>query len=570
MRAKFSFFCALLAIGTQAQNFDWAKAASSSKDADGKGLSIGRNNQIYVIGDFTESLKFNSTATATAPATKDATKSGFLASYDAQGNLLWHRNLLNGGNKKELTTDGIAKNSDDELWVTGKFITSATIADKTISATGNKKAFYLAKFDATGKVLWTFAQGTTTAEIEGKRVVVDATGHSYVSGKLKGGAASLGSFALTYSTESSGENGFIAKFSPEGTLLWAKTITDTNAGKSGIDDLKVDANGHIFVVGKFDGELTLGHGTTKSLTSSGSENFLVAKLDADGNCLWAKAAGSASGTNKNTGKSIVLGADGAIYTVGDFDNGISFDDSGDFDYNNPGKNSWLAKWSADGALQWVRPHFSGALSSDEFKIDALVVDGNGELLTVGKFTSTVSVGSLGSMSSAGGKNSFLINYNAGQPLSFKAISGSLDVEAKRLALDNEGKAVVTGSYRSKLNLDGAGELNYEGGTAKNFFITKYQSAMASTLGLAQAQNEAQAQVQVYPNPVLEGLAITWPQALKAQQIKLMDAQGQVLQQYEVQGALSQDINMSVWPKGLYFVNIKDQSGKAYSHKISKK
>ena len=126
---------------------------------------------------------------------------------------------------------------------------------------------------------------------------MDGSGNAYVCGKLKGGSANFGVSPLTYSTTSTGENGFIAKYQPDGSIAWAKTITNTTNGKSGVEDLEVDQSGNMYIAGNFDDVVTLGDGTTTSLTPSGAENFLVAKLDNSGNVVWAFAPGINSGTN---------------------------------------------------------------------------------------------------------------------------------------------------------------------------------------------------------------------------------------------------------------------------------
>jgi len=81
----------------------------------------------------------------------------------------------------------------------------------------------------------------------------------------------------------------IALFAQNEDWIWAKQAGGT------IDDygnsIAVDANGNIYVTGRFYGSSTFG---TTNLTSSGGSDIFVAKLDINGNWLWAKKAGGTS------------------------------------------------------------------------------------------------------------------------------------------------------------------------------------------------------------------------------------------------------------------------------------
>ncbi|MEN6446018.1 MAG: SBBP repeat-containing protein [Candidatus Cloacimonas sp.] len=104
----------------------------------------------------------------------------------------------------------------------------------------------------------------------------------------------------------------IMLFAQKEEWLWAKKA----GGKS--DDygnsIAVDANGNSYVTGTFYGSSATFGSTT--LTGSGYDDIFVAKMDSNGNWLWARQAG---GTLSDLGNSIAVDANGNSYVTGTFD-----------------------------------------------------------------------------------------------------------------------------------------------------------------------------------------------------------------------------------------------------------
>ena len=99
--------------------------------------------------------------------------------------------------------------------------------------------------------------------------------------------ATFGTNVLT----SAGSNSdlFVAKLdSSGGSWHWARSTGGTNQPDSA-NALAVSQQGSVFVAGHFRG--TASFGTNSLVSTSGSQDVFVAKLDLDGNWLWARAAG---------------------------------------------------------------------------------------------------------------------------------------------------------------------------------------------------------------------------------------------------------------------------------------
>lgn len=155
-----------------------------------------------------------------------------------------------------------------------------------------------------------FLGGGGIDDVQG--LVLDAAGNSYVTGRFSD-QATLGSTKLT-------SNGvtdmFVAKLSPEGKVLWARS-----GGGSGLDEptaiARDSASGQLYVVGLFSGQATF---DAQTISSKGSSDLFVAKYDASGVLLWVIGAG---GTGSDTADRVRVSATGGIYIAGEFSDSVT-------------------------------------------------------------------------------------------------------------------------------------------------------------------------------------------------------------------------------------------------------
>ena len=84
---------------------------------------------------------------------------------------------------------------------------------------------------------------------------------------------------------------FVAKYAPDGTLLWARSAggIDTDRGLG----IATDRGGNSYVTGRFLLTATFGAGEANEtvLTAAGDFDVFVAKYASDGALLWARSAG---------------------------------------------------------------------------------------------------------------------------------------------------------------------------------------------------------------------------------------------------------------------------------------
>lgn len=124
---------------------------------------------------------------------------------------------------------------------------------------------------------------------------------------------------------------------------WAKNIGGSQYVKPG--GITKDNSGNIYVVGSFLNSATFGSFT---LTSAGSKDIFIAKMDSLGNWLWAIKAG---GTNLEEALSISIDIQGNIYMAGMYQ--LSTSIGGVTLAVNSSNNLFIAKLNAAGQWQWV-------------------------------------------------------------------------------------------------------------------------------------------------------------------------------------------------------------------------
>jgi hypothetical protein len=197
----------------------------------------------------------------------------------------------------------IVIDSQGNQYVSGRFEYTASFGTHTLTSNGYWDIF-VAKLDPSGNWLWVVQAGGE-GDDSVNDIVLDASGNAYLTGYISG-TATFGNHSLT------GNGGFVAKLDPSGNWLWAVNAGDTVSG------IALDGMGNAYVTGVFYDSATFG---SHSLIANRRINFFAAKLDPDGNWLWAV---NAEGTGDIWGNSIALDGTGNAYVTGGFYGVASF------------------------------------------------------------------------------------------------------------------------------------------------------------------------------------------------------------------------------------------------------
>ena len=379
----FVLLCGATVLTAQAPQWLWAVGAGGTGGDAGESIEIDSQGNQYVTGYFSDTVTFGS-QTLSSNGDLDI----FVAKLDPSGNWLWAAQA--GGTDRDCGFD-ISLDSAGNAYVVGYFKYAATFGNHTLTANGYWSSdIFVAKLDPNGNWIWAVNAGGTEYDV-GFGIALDGAGNAWVTGYF-GGTATFGNVTLT-------TNGyydiFVAKLDSSGNWLWAVKAGGTESDEG--TNIIVDGMGNAWVTGYFGDTTTFG---SQTLTSSGSDDIFVAKLDSSGNWIWAVQAG---GISIDRGYDIVVDGEGNAWVTGHFYGTATFGShtltasGGAYD-----GDMFAAKLDPSGNWLWAAQ--AGGISNQGG--NGIVVDGAGNAYVTGYFGGTTNFGSQ-TVTSSGGNDIFV-------------------------------------------------------------------------------------------------------------------------------------------------------------------
>jgi len=245
--------------------------------------------------------------------------------------------------------------------------------------------------------------------------------------------------------------------------LWAQKAggTSDDYGRA----IAIDSDGNSYVTGYFSGTATFGN---ILLTSYGGVDIYIAKLDTNGDYLWAKNAG---GDADDYGYGISTDSSGSCYITGYF-----YSSPATFGtisiLNNAPNEMWqdifISKLDTNGNFLWAKK--AGGTSNDQGY--AIATDSYGNCYVTGWFRSNATFGTT-TISSNSNADVFITKLNTNGNFLWAMDAGgtgSAYVEGYAIATDSNGNCYVTGYFGSTEATFGTTTLTTSGGY--DIFIAK--------------------------------------------------------------------------------------------------
>lgn len=267
-------------------------------------------------------------------------------------------------------------------------------------------------------------------------------------------------FGSTTVTQAGDADMFISKFTAAGVLLWVR-----NAGSKGEDaafGIATDVSGNSYVSGYFSGTALFG---TSKINSVGYTDIFVAKYDAAGNMVWVRSGG---GSYQDEAYAVSTDVAGNCYVTGYFTGnaifgGTPLSSAGYFD-----TDLMLLKYNPSGLLLWAKK--AGGTANDiAYGMD---ITPSGQIAVTGVFQGTKVFGE-NVLTRIGGSNGFIARFETNGKLSWvRSTSGPEFNEYRKVSMDNAGNSYIAGSISGEVMF---GNSKFTSAGGKDACIAKYNA-----------------------------------------------------------------------------------------------
>ncbi|NCR87629.1 MAG: hypothetical protein GPI90_24975, partial [Microcystis aeruginosa K13-05] len=318
--------------------------------------------------DYATGISSESSGNTYVSGRTEGGEDAFVAKYNANGNQLW---MAQFGTSGYDSATGVSSDGSGNVYVSG--YTDGSFPSYT--NLGSYDAF-VAKYDTSGNPVWV-KQFSTSSHDYAEGISSDSNGNVYVSGKTFGsflGYTNLGLY-----------DAFVAKYDGNGNQLWLRQFG--TSGDDEITGISSDSSNNVYVTGSTKGGLP-------GYSNLGSYDAFVAKYDGNGNQLWLRQFGT-SGNDEITGISRDIDNNVYVtgYTTGSLPGNISAG----------GSDAFVAKYNANGTLNWVRQFGTSAADS----ANGIRIDSSGNVYVTGDTS-----GGLPGNSNSGSSDAFVVGFDS--------------------------------------------------------------------------------------------------------------------------------------------------------------
>jgi hypothetical protein len=363
-------------------NFAWVKNMGGTGLDQARDLTIDNNNNLISIGIFENTVDFDPNS-GTMNLISNGSYDIFIQKLDVNGNLIWAKRI--GGSSFDVP-ESIVTDIANNIYVTGDF--SGTVDFDPGSGIVNKTAnggrdIFVLKLNSNGNFLWVNQIGGLGLD-DGSSIAFDKVRPAiYTTGQFTGTTDFDPGLGTTILTSNGLRDIFIQKLDTAGNLIWVKQIGGIEDDEG--NEITLDATGNIISTGFFERTVDFDPDTgTTFLTSNGSYDAYVLKLDTNGDFIWVKQIG---GNGFIQGYSTATDYSKSIYTIGRFSSVVDFDpDTGStFLTSNGPSDIFIQKLDSTGRFLWVN-HIGG--TGYDFGLD-IALGTTGEIYSTGGFDAIV-------------------------------------------------------------------------------------------------------------------------------------------------------------------------------------
>ncbi|CAN5544530.1 hypothetical protein BH11BAC1_BH11BAC1_15330 [soil metagenome] len=246
-------------------NLWYKKSLKNGTDHFGNGIKTDAAGDIYITGEFFDTLLFDSSVIIAAG---NVESNCFLARFDSSGNILWGQKA--GAPSGYCGSKAIDIDAAGNSYITGYF--HGTISLGSFSITGSSglaNEVFIAKCDPNGSYVWV---GRSTGQGNSRSISIDTAGNAFICGYF--------AQSITFGSDSINTSGgfdiFITKLNTSGNFEWTESCG--GAQQDYAQGIKVTPHG-IFLSGYFEDTIYFGTPISLTASSANASDIFLAKLN---------------------------------------------------------------------------------------------------------------------------------------------------------------------------------------------------------------------------------------------------------------------------------------------------
>lgn len=306
-------------------------------------------------------------------------------------------------------------------------------------------------------------------------MTVDNLGNIYTTGTFRGTVDFDPGSGTSNLTSGGVEDVFVLKTDANGSYVWAVRV---GAGGSDIgNEIALDANGFIYVVGSYESTVDFDPGSgTSNLTSQAATSTFVLKLTPGGNFDWARSIGGNLGTS---GEGLSVDALGTAHVAGNYSGNADLDPGAgtSLTTSTGSVQIYLLELDSAGLFQWGIDFGSSAIDG----CSSIAQDVNGDIYMTGYFSAACDFdpSSTTNTLTPSGVDAFVTKYSTSGGLTWaKKLGGGGNDGGSDITVDFTGAVYTTGYFDGTADFDpGAGSVTF---TAATGISDAYVSCLSTT------------------------------------------------------------------------------------------